>query len=120
MKRRTATTLIVFFVAIGTWQFGQGAWIYVKAQLAQYLLQRAWVRTMNGERDVKPWPWADTWPVAKLQAPHYRIELIVLAGASGRTLAFGPAVVNGVIEMDGHGTLIISGHRDTHFQFVQT
>ena len=120
MKRRTATTLIVFFVAIGTWQFGQGAWIYVKAQLAQYLLQRAWVRTMNGERDVKPWPWADTWPVAKLQVPHYRIDLIVLAAASGRTLAFGPAVVNGVIEMDGHGTLIISGHRDTHFQFVQT
>jgi len=120
MKRRAVTTLVLLLVAIGTWQFGHGAWIYVKAQLAQYLLHRAWVRTMNGERNVKPWAWADTWPTARLQAPHSGVDLIVLAGASGRTLAFGPAVVNGVIETDGHGTLIISGHRDTHFQFVQT
>ena len=83
MKRRTVTTLIVVFVAIGTWQFGQGAWIYVKAQLAQYLLQHAWVRTINGEHNVKPWPWADTWPLARLYVPHYGVDLIALAGASG-------------------------------------
>lgn len=119
MKRRTVTTLITVLVAIGTWQVGHGAWIYVKAQLAQSLLQHAWVRTMNGERNVKPWPWADTWPVARLRAPYHAVDLIVLAGANGRTLAFGPAVVNDGIEKNGHGALVISGHRDTHFRFVQ-
>lgn len=120
MRPRVVTALIVVLAAIGTWQFGHAAWIYLKAQLAQSLLQRAWARTMNGEQHVKPWPWADTWPVARLRAPYHGMDMIVLAGASGRTLAFGPALVNDGIEPDGHGTLIISGHRDTHFQFVQT
>lgn len=119
MKRRIGTALIMVLIAGGTWQFGHGTWIYVKAELAQCLLQHAWVRTMNGEEHVKPWPWADTWPVARLQAPHYGVTLIVLAGASRRTLAFGPAVVTDEIEKDGQGTLIISGHRDTHFRFLQ-
>ena len=119
MKRRTVTTLITILIAIGTWQFGHGAWIYVKAQLAQYLLQHAWTRTMNGERNVKLWPWADTWPMARLQAPRHGVDLIVLAGANGRTLAFGPAAVNDGIEKNGHGMLVISGHRDTHFLFVR-
>ena len=119
MKRRIVTVLIVVLVAIGTWQCGHGAWIYVKAQLAQYLLQHAWVRTMNGEQHVKPWSWADTWPVVRLHAPRHGMDLIVLAGASGRTLAFGPAVVNDRIEKDLGSTMVISGHRDTHFKFLQ-
>src|SRR3546814_5617929 len=45
------------------------------------------------------------------------IYLIVLAGASGRTLAFGPAVVDGT---EGLGHRILSGHRDTHFAFLET
>ncbi len=39
---------------------------------------------------VKPWPWADTHPVARLIAPAQDADVLVLAGASGRTLAFGP------------------------------
>lgn len=111
--------MMVILVTIGTWQFGHGAWIYLKAQLAQYLLQQAWSRTMNGEPHVKPWPWADTWPVARLRVPYYGVDLIVLAGPSGRTLAFGPAIVNVGVEKELRGTIVISGHRDTHFQFVQ-
>jgi len=47
------------------------------------------------------------------------MDLIVLAAASGRTLAFGPAVVNDRIEKDLGSTMVISGHRDTHFKFLQ-
>ncbi|HKN85343.1 MAG TPA: class GN sortase, partial [Nitrospiraceae bacterium] len=85
MTRRAVTTLILILIAIGTWHFGHGAWVYVKAQAAQDLLHRAWARTMNGERNVKPWPRADTWPVARLRAPYHGMDMIVLAGASGRT-----------------------------------
>jgi sortase A len=115
MKRKIVTALTVALIVVGLWQCGYGVWIYAKAQVAQYLLRQAWSRTLNGKEHVDPWPWADTWPVARLLAPQHDVDLIVLAGASGRTLAFGPAVVND----DVSGTVVISGHRDTHFQFVQ-
>lgn len=97
---------------------GHGVWIYAKAQLAQYLLQRAWERTLHGEAQAKPWPWADTWPMARLQMPKYGVDLILLAGASGRTLAFGPGHASSSASPGKRGTTIVSGHRDTHFRFL--
>src|SRR5262249_34847197 len=70
--------------------FGHGAWIYAKASLAQILLRRAWAKTVDSGRPAAPWPWADTWPIARLRAPGLRGDVIVLAGSSGRTLAFSP------------------------------
>jgi sortase A len=111
--------LAALLAAVGTWQVGEGAWIYVKARLAQHLLQRAWARTLTGESDVKPWPWADTWPVARLRVPAHGQDLIVLADTSGRTLAFGPGVAPGSARPGTDGTTIITGHRDTHFRFLE-
>ncbi|MBA2252760.1 MAG: class GN sortase [Nitrospirales bacterium] len=119
MTRRTVTALVVVLMVVGLWQSGHGAWIYVKARLAQHLLMHAWADTMDGQEHVKPWPWADTWPVARLRVPRHSVDLIVLAGASGRTLAFGPAIVNDGADQGFWGTLMISGHRDTHFLFLQ-
>lgn len=108
--------LALLFLALGLWQLGGAAAIHAKAWLAQRLLDRAWSATLAGEREVRPWPWADTWPVARLQVPDLDVDLYVLAGASGRTLAFGPAEVPGT-EILGHR--ILSGHRDTHFAFLR-
>jgi sortase A len=118
-KSGLIAALAIGLVAVGTWQTGQGIWIYAKARLAQCLLQRAWERTENGETQVKPWPWADTWPLVKLQVPQYDIDLIVLAGANGRTLAFGPAHVSSSATPGSPGMAIVTGHRDTHFQFLR-
>lgn len=111
MDRRTLRIAAVTLLAgVGLWQVGQGAWIYVKARLAQHLLHRAWARTLGGESEAKPWPWADTWPVARLRVPAHGVDLIVLAGVSGRVLAFGP----------GHAPRsAVPGHRDTHFRFLE-
>jgi len=82
-------------------------------------MQRAWDRSQNGEVQVAPWFSADTWPVARLTAKSGDIDLIVLAGGSGRTLAFGPGHLS-VSAMPGEtGNTVIAGHRDTHFQFLQ-
>lgn len=116
---RTLTGLMVFLLAIGLWQIGEGSWIYAKAGLAQHLLQRAWSRTLAGEAGVKPWPWADTWPVARLIVPSQHIDQIVLEGAHGRTLAFGPGHVESAGPIGSSGTIILTGHRDTHFRFLQ-
>ncbi len=99
--------------------FGHGAYLSAKAQLAQILLERAWARTIHGERDVKPWRWADTWPVARIEFPRQRQSYIVLAGASGRTMAFGPGHVDGTASPEVAGNCVISAHRDTQFAVLR-
>lgn len=113
-----AVSAAVLLVA-GLWQAGSGAWIYVKADLAQVLLQRAWASTLRGNTHAKPWPWADTWPVARLIVPSRHIDQIVLEGAYGRTLAFGPGRVESNEPAREAGTMILTGHRDTHFRFLE-
>lgn len=111
--------VVAALLCLGFWQFGQGAYIPAKAWLAQELMQHAWHRVTAGEDRATPWPWADTWPVARLTAPAQDVDLIVLAGASGRTLAFAPGHL-GASALPGElGNTIIAGHRDTHFQFLR-
>jgi sortase A len=93
-------------------------WIPVKAELAQHLLERSWLRALEGEPDAKPWPWADTRAVAILEVPRLGIRKIVLEGSSGRNLAFGPTLVNSG-RLDQTSDRILSGHRDTHFSFLR-
>jgi sortase A len=45
-----------------------------------------------------------------------REPLTVLAGASGRNLAFAPALMDGSAAPGTHGVSVIAGHRDTHFR----
>ena len=104
---------------IGLLELGHGTWIHAKARLAQFLLQRAWERTLRGEAAAKPWPWADTWPVARLRVPAHGVDLIVLSGVSGRTLAFGPGHAPDSAPPGAPGTEIVTAHRDTHFRFLE-
>ncbi|GAB6043373.1 class GN sortase [Endothiovibrio diazotrophicus] len=116
MKR---LVLIAILLALGGWQVGEGGWIQGKAWLAQWLLERAWSRTLEGETAAAPWPWADTWPMARLRVPSLGVERIVLEGDSGRTLAFGPGHTPASARPGEAGTVVVSGHRDTHFRFLQ-
>jgi len=119
VTRKLSRLLVACLLCLGFWQLGQGAYIPAKAWLAQELMQRAWKRTGTGEVRATPWPWADTWPVARMTARSGEIDLIVRAGASGRTLAFGPGHMS-ISAMPGEtGNAVIAGHRDTHFQFLR-
>lgn len=91
-----------------------GLWIPLKAVMAQELLEIAWAESQARQVESRPWPWADTWPVAKLSMPGLGDSMIVLAGVHGESLAFGPGRMMGV--GDAQGTVVIAGHRDTHFR----
>ncbi len=110
---------MICLLSFGFWQLGQGAYIPAKAMLAQALMQRAWERSNDRDRQVVPWPWADTWPVARLSAKSGDIDLIILAGGSGRTLAFAPGHLTASAMPGEIGNTVIAGHRDTHFQFLK-
>ncbi|MEW8044541.1 MAG: class GN sortase [gamma proteobacterium symbiont of Phacoides pectinatus] len=111
--------LVWVLILLGLSQLGQGFYIEAKAWLAQQLLERAWERARVGEARPLPWPWADTWPVARLRVDRLGIRQVVLAGASGRTLAFGPGHLFASAPPGSAGNSAISGHRDTHFRFLR-
>jgi len=90
-----------------------------KAWLAQQLISQSWQQAMNSGETVKPWPWADTWPVSRIIMPKYHVDLIVLAGDDGRTLAFGPGARLGAALPGENGLSMISAHRDSYFEFLE-
>ena len=90
-------------------------WIPLKAELAQWLIERSWQQAQKGNENTRPWPWADTRAVGVLSVPGLGIRQIILEGNSGRNLAFGPVLLDGQAGRD----LVISGHRDTHFRFLK-
>lgn len=96
------------------------AWLPAKAALAQQLLHSSW-RSAQADGGVhRPWPWADTHAVARLVQPRLGVSQVVLAGDSGRPLAFGPGwAESSAAPGSGIGTTIISGHRDTHFAWLR-
>jgi sortase A len=110
--------MVVLLLAFAAWQLAGAAWIHAKAALAQHLIAAAWERT-RVEGAVRPWPWADTHPVARLAVPGRRISLHVLAGTTGRSLAFGPGHVAGTALPGTSGNSVIVAHRDTHFAFLK-
>ena len=99
--------------------FGQSAYIYAKAEVAQVLLERAFTQTLLTGKPVKAWSWADTRPVARLKIDRLNAESIVLKGASGEALAFGPALLDETARIGDAGTAVIAAHRDTHFAFLK-
>ena len=111
--------IIIFLFIPGCWFVGEGLYIESKAMLAQHLLERAWQKVKAGDLQSKAWPWADTWPIARLTVPRLQIDLIVLAGDNGRTLAFGPGHNFSSASPGNLGNSLISAHRDTHFNFLQ-
>lgn len=119
LKRRVLWLAAAALIGLGTWNLGHAAYIHAKARLAQHLLRAAWAATQAGKAQAKPWPWADTYPVARLTMPQHDVDLIVLAGASGRTMAFGPGHFDGTPLPGAVGNSVLSAHRDTHFAFLR-
>lgn len=121
-------------ITLGVWQFGAGGYTIAKAWLAQQLIESAWAETLaqNNLRNpqpqpikksivqsgIKPWHWADTWPVARLRIPNVQVNQVVLHDVTGRTLAFSPGWMVASAAPGEPGNTIISGHRDTHFRFM--
>jgi sortase A len=99
--------------------FGHGAYIHAKALVAQVLLERAFDASIASGQSVKPWSWADTWPVARIEVKRLHASAIVLAGTSGQALAFGPGQAELTPDAGERGVAVYSAHRDTHFRFLR-
>jgi sortase A len=112
--RAAGRALFIAICALGLGTIAQGAWIPAKAALAQVLLDHAFDASVAEHRAVKPWPWADTAPVARVSVPRLGVSDVVLSGGSGQALAFGPTLLRG-----NDLVTVLAAHRDTHFAFIK-
>ncbi|MEQ3724419.1 class GN sortase [Alcanivorax sp.] len=113
LKRGLLALSLAGFLGLAGW----ASWLDGKAWLAQHLIAHAWQTTLEQGAPQRPWPWADTWPVARLTTPDGAI-LYVLESTSGEALAFGPGRLAG--GTGSNQALTLAGHRDTHFAFLKT
>jgi len=118
VKITRRSLVIIVFGLLAIWNVGQGSYIFAKAELAQWLIASAWQQSTSSDRtQIKPWPWADTWPVARLEMAKHDIDQYVLAGTSGESLAFGPGHIFASAEPTEQGNTVIAAHRDTLLHF---
>lgn len=117
--RGVAAALLLTLCLGGVVQIGRGLYIPAKAVVAQALLDRAFEGSLVDHRPRRPWPWADTAPVARLSVARLGVTRIVLGGGSGQALAFGPTLLPAGATPGQPGTAVIAAHRDTHFSFLR-
>lgn len=110
--------LMTICLVLGSTYLIQASLINAKAMLGQWLIQNAWEKTLLTRERQLPWPWADTYPVAKLSVPHLAKEFFVLQGATGESMSFGPGMTTYLDENDQLAVILIQAHRDTHFSFL--
>lgn len=115
MRIRCAIFLAGILAAMGVWQIGQSAVVLAKAWLAPVLIEHSWAKAEAGATGdaLRPWPWADMVPVAKLRFPDLAEERIALSGGSGSAMAFGPT------QIPQAPLPAFFGHRDTHFTVLR-
>jgi sortase A len=128
-------TMVLVATVIGFASLAEAAWIDIKAYAAQALIETAWERNQISAAHARPWPWADTTPIARLTVLEPDVDsvsmsarypavrgrsLIVLEGSSGRNLAFGPTHDAASVMPGEPGNSVIAAHRDTHFRFLRT
>jgi sortase A len=94
-------------------------WLPTKAWLSQQLILFSWQQAVNEQHSPAPWPWADTYPIAKMSLPRLNHQLVVLMGADPSTLAFSAGMYHQFSTLNRLSPVVIAGHRDSHFAFLE-
>ncbi len=105
---------------IGIWLFSQSpSMAGIRSWISKGLLYTAWVRTQSSGDQIKPWPWAETWPLARLSIPDMGIEHIIVAHASEKNVAFTLGHLESSVppgEMGNSGLLV---RREGYYEFLK-
>ena len=119
IAERLMTLMVTISLVLGSVYLVQASLINAKAILGQWMIANAWEKAVLTNEPHSPWPWADTYPVAKLHVPHIAKEFYVLQGATGEALSFAPGMSTYLNDENELAVILIQAHRDTHFSFLQ-
>lgn len=116
-RRRDVIAVVV--IAVGIVLVGYGLAVPIKQAVAHVLVQRAWGAAPPDGPAPRPWPWANTRPVARIEAPKQGVRVIVLADASHDRSSFGPSHVDGTALPGTRGHSVVAAHDGDDFAFLQ-
>jgi len=122
-------TLLLILIACSVLSASQPLYMLAKATLAQVLLERTWYEVKQSPTINKaPWAWADAYPVARLSYTkgdkakgnkNSERVWIILAGMTGRNMAFAPSWLQDSAKPNNVGNTVISAHNDSHFSVLE-
>jgi sortase A len=95
------------------------SWLPLKACLSQQLISYSWQQTIDFQQRIKPWPWADTYPIAELSFERLNKRIVVLNGGDPTTLAFSVGAIAPFNHPQNTQAFVVAGHRDSHFSFLE-
>lgn len=78
-------------LSLGVLQFVQDYFEQAQNWLVQNLLHTAWVQSQASGSPMRPWPWADDWPLARLTMPSLETEQVILANMGDSGAEFAPS-----------------------------
>lgn len=143
---KTATKLTAAaLLIVGGFLCVQASWLPAKAWLSQQLIKHSWqqsisiiaqqqmqekqqqIRSQDNTNPyslskpiaIKPWPWADTFPIAELVFQRIDKSIVVLNGGDPTTLAFSAGAVAPFNQPTAIKPFVVAGHRDSHFAFLE-
>jgi len=93
-------------------------WIPIKGKLSQYLIRISWQHYEKTGDVIKPWPWADTHPIAMMSFPRLEESIVILNGGDETTLAFSAGAITPFNQPNTVMPFVVAGHRDSHFVFL--
>jgi len=94
------------------------SWLPAKALLSEQLISYSWHQTIDLQQKIKPWPWADTYPIAELSFLRLNKSIVVLNGGDPTTLAFSAGAIAPFNQANSTQPFVVAGHRDSHFSFL--
>lgn len=110
------------------------SWLPTKAWLSQVLISYSWQQSiaenMMSEHEnqmkhssrniaIKPWPWADTFPIAELSIERLEENIVILNGGDPTTLAFSAGAIAPFNQTNNLTPFVVAGHNDSHFAFLE-
>lgn len=122
----TAVIFKALFIA-GSLLCIHASWLPVKAWLSQELISYSWQQSINSRSSlsnnlnvsIKPWPWADTFPIAELSFKRLQKNIVILNGGDPTTLAFSAGAIAPFNQTNSAKPFVVAGHRDSHFAFLE-
>ncbi|MDX2369580.1 MAG: class GN sortase [Colwellia sp.] len=94
------------------------SWLPIKGWLSEQLISYSWHQTIDLKKKIKPWPWADTYPIAALSFERLNKHVVVLNGGDPTTLAFSAGAIAPFNQTKSAQPFVVAGHRDSHFSFL--
>jgi len=106
-------------LGVSVWHFSENETMTIHTWIIHSLLNNAWVRTQASGHEVKPWPWANTWPLARLSIPHLRVQRIILAHANDSMPLFVLGHLDSSVLPGELGNSIVSIYHENDSQFLR-